>query len=73
MTTNEKLIARIDAFLAKTGMAPTTFGRNACGDVNLVARLKGGASVRTPTYDKIMKYINEYKPGGRRPFGARAA
>ena len=39
-------MARVDAFLERTGVAPATLGRQAVGDPNLVRQLRHG---RSPT------------------------
>lgn len=57
MITTEMLIQQIDAFLARTGMAPSTFGAKAVNDGKLVARLKAGGSVSLATAESIQRFI----------------
>ena len=48
----------VDAFLENTGMAPTTFGRRAVGDANLVARVRSGANLTLRTVQRVYDYIS---------------
>lgn len=56
-STHNKLLAAVEKFLSATKMAPTTFGREAVNDVNLVAQLREGRDVRSSTQDKILSFI----------------
>ena len=42
MDERRQLLAAIEDFCAREGMAPTAFGRKAMGDGRLVARLRNG-------------------------------
>jgi hypothetical protein len=58
----EALIAEIDAFCSKTGMAPTTFGSRALNDRGLVADLRtGGRECKPSTAKRILAFINHYE------------
>ncbi|KPH79349.1 hypothetical protein [Bosea vaviloviae] len=46
MSETQKLLIEIEAFLAQTGMAESTFGRKAVNDGKLTARLRGEGSIR---------------------------
>jgi hypothetical protein len=48
---------KVEGFLAKTGMAPSTFGINAVKSGNLVADLRRGRKLRQPTAAKVDDYI----------------
>jgi hypothetical protein len=54
--TDEELIARIDAFLARHGMAESRLGRDATGEPNLIASIRGG---RSPTL-KILRKLADF-------------
>lgn len=50
---------RVETFLAKTGMAPATFGREALNDPNFVARMRNGARSWPETQKRCLNFINE--------------
>lgn len=56
-----ELLGRIDNFLGATGMKPTTFGKQAIGDQNLVFALRGGRDLRTSTRERVLKFIADYR------------
>lgn len=62
MTLHEEIVAEIDAFLARTGMAPSRFGHEAIGDKALVMRLKRGRQLRTDTIEALRLYMHTYRP-----------
>ncbi|MDE0202296.1 MAG: hypothetical protein OXK73_07670 [Rhodospirillaceae bacterium] len=43
----QRLLAAIERFCEREGMAPTAFGRKAMGDGRFVGRLRDGRRVRT--------------------------
>lgn len=53
----QPLLDAVEKFLDATEMAPTTFGREAVNDVNLVAQLREGREVRSRTQEKIFCFI----------------
>lgn len=57
-----RLRARIDAFLAKTGMSPTHFGRLVLNDSSLYTRIKRGRPITSDTIDLIENLMRTYKP-----------
>lgn len=61
--------ARVIAFLALTGMPPTTFGMKAVGDPSLMRQIKGGRSPTLRTADRVLAFMDEY---GLDSGGARA-
>jgi len=67
MNTREKLLAEIDAFLADTGMSPTTFGAEATGDRALMITLRKGRDPKSATVDKIRAYIARHSKARRKP------
>jgi len=68
-TLTEQLNTEIDAFLTRTGMAPSMFGLKSCGDKHVVRRLRMGRSVTLRTADHIRKFMQDYSPasGKQRP------
>lgn len=63
---NASLLSEIEAFLSQTGMGPTYFGAKACGNAELVKRLRRAASdghrtrrtsVGIETAEKVRAYI----------------
>lgn len=57
-----EFIARIDAFLERTGMAQAAFGEMACKDRSFVADLKSGSrEPRLSTIEKVEKWMAEYQ------------
>lgn len=71
MTLLEDLIARIDVFLARNGMAATTFGKLACNDPNFVADVREGRDLRMSTIGKVDSFMDSYVPPARDNSGAR--
>lgn len=61
MSTREKLLAEIDAFLARTGMEEWRFGQEAAKTHNLVKRLRAGLDVKTSTADMVRAYIAAHR------------
>jgi hypothetical protein len=51
------LIQRIEAYLRRTRMAPTRFGREAMGDPNFVGSLLVGRKPRPRTVDRVVAFI----------------
>ncbi len=57
MTDSAKLLAEIDGFLARSGMAETTFGAKAANNSKLVGRLRSGGSVSLETAARIREFM----------------
>lgn len=53
--------ADIEAFLKRTGMAHTTFGKKALGDAMFVQRIRNGADPKISTAEKVRKFMENYK------------
>ena len=61
METLTKLFeSRLDAFLERTGLRPSTFGLEATGDPNLIGQLHLGRSPRLVTADQILAFMEAY-------------
>lgn len=61
MTTRDALLAEIEAFLERSGVAASEFGRAVLNDTSLVKRLRDGADVRLSTADRIRAFIAAHK------------
>ncbi|MBC6444604.1 MAG: hypothetical protein GDA50_04120 [Alphaproteobacteria bacterium GM202ARS2] len=66
MRSRNKLLADIEAFLRKTGMTPTAFGKQAVGDRDLVFTLREGRSLTLDLADRVIDFMAEYQ-GQPRP------
>lgn len=66
MSTREELAKQVEDFLAKHGMAPTTFGVLTTGDRKLVAQLRKGRDVRTETADILREFMRDYRPAQKK-------
>ena len=73
-TLERQFNARVDAFLDRTGMPPTTFGMKAVGDPNLIRQIRQGRSISLRMADQIIAFTvrHDGEPGGARaPPGRR--
>lgn len=59
MEPTRALLGRIDAYLARTGMAESTFGRQAVNDGKFVARLRRGGTLTVRTRARIDAFMGE--------------
>jgi len=62
MLTDETLLAQVDAFLDRTGMAPTRLGLDAMGDGALVKGMREGRSLSLRNAEKLVRYMSTYRP-----------
>lgn len=53
----DPLLAQIEKFLKRRGVAASTFGREVMGDPGLVAQMRAGRSVTLRTEKKIRGYL----------------
>ena len=65
-------MARVDAFLERTGVGPTTLGRQAVGDPNLVRELRHGRSPMLATVDQILAFMEGFDEAGVDPVSSRS-
>lgn len=66
MTMTAQLMHDIEAFLVRTGMAPSMFGEKACNDKHVVKRLRAGRSVTLRRADQIREFMTRHDGTGRR-------
>ena len=60
------VLRRIEAFLRRTGMAPTRFGREAARDPRLVFDLRRGREPTDRMRRRVEHFMNIYDAGGAR-------
>lgn len=60
LITDQQLIAKIEAFLQRHGMAPTRFGREAAKEASLLTTLRNGRSISLARANKIVSYMDRY-------------
>ena len=60
-TLTEFFVSRVDAFLERTGLGPTTLGRQAVGDPNLVRQLRDGRSPTLATVDHCLAFMEAFE------------
>lgn len=67
---DDELLAQVDAFLARTGMAPTRLGREVMGEASLVARMRDGRSLSLRNANKLLEFMeaHDIPPGDGNPF-----
>lgn len=67
------LLTDIRAFLDRTGMGASYFGKLACGNSELVDRLQEGKTVTLVTADKVRAFMKSARPSrSPHPKGAKA-
>lgn len=60
MTQSEIFLSEIDAFLERSGMTATAFGKAALKDPNLVSDLRSGRSPRLDLVDRVQAFIRSH-------------
>lgn len=60
VTSTRKLLSVIEAFIARTGMGESYFGKRATGNSELIARLRAGGRVWPETAAKVVSFIRDY-------------
>lgn len=69
-TLEGQFISRVSAFLGRSDLSPTAFGKKAVGDPNLIRQIVRGRSPSLRTADRILAFIAEHdgaSGGGRDP------
>jgi hypothetical protein len=57
MTLSEQFIADVDAFLTRSGMTATAFGKEALNDPSFVPDLRAGRRPGLGSVDKVYEFI----------------
>jgi hypothetical protein len=58
----EHIIGDVEIYLARTGMAETTFGRKALNDGKAIKRLRAGKRMWPETVQKLRSFMAENPP-----------
>lgn len=59
MTHAEQFLSEIDAFLTRSGMSATAFGRGAVNDPNFVPDLRAGRKPNLGLVDRVHEFITK--------------
>ncbi|MCB4860764.1 hypothetical protein K7W03_14305 [Sphingobium sp. PNB] len=62
LPTDADMLAKIEAFCAKHSIPPTTFGRLAVGDGNLIPGLRKDRSMTLRTGQRVIDFMATYRP-----------
>lgn len=60
LPSDTELLARVDAFLERHGMAPTHLGRKATGEPQLVDSIRNGRSPSLKVWNKVADFMARY-------------
>lgn len=58
--TDAELLTQVEAFLARTGMKHTRFGRETMADGALVQHLRAGRSLSLANANKVVSFMEQY-------------
>lgn len=58
----QQFLAKIEQYLSRTQMGPSYFGKRACGNSELVSRLREGKSVTLHTAEAVELFMRENPP-----------
>ena len=58
-TLDASILKTVRAYIARTEMSESKFGKTAIGDPGLVSGLEAGRSLRLDTADRVLQYMNE--------------
>ena len=72
MDERQQLLAAIEDFCEREGMAPTTFGRKALGDGRFTGRLRDGRQVRAATLARVRQFLADHDPAASAKDGTSA-
>jgi hypothetical protein len=62
MSIRAAILARIEKYLAASGMGSQRFGRIAVGDEKLVRRLRSGKGVTLTTVERLEAFMRDHPP-----------
>ena len=57
----DALLTEIDAFIGRSGITPTAFGKISVCDPNLYRRLKNNSNLTLATIDRIRAFMREHE------------
>lgn len=60
VATDAELLNRIEQFTKRHKLPPTTFGRKAIGDANLIDNLRAGRELRRSTEARVLAFMLSY-------------
>ena len=60
LPSDTELLARVDAFLERHGMAPTRLGREATGEPQLIDSIRNGRSPSLKVWNKVADFMARY-------------
>jgi len=61
MIDDAEMLARVEGFLAKTGMKPTPFGQAAAREGGLVKSMRRGRSLTLRKAQQILQFMDQYE------------
>ena len=67
----DDLLARVEAFLTRHSMKPTSFGIQACRDPSTVPRLRARKGITLERVEQIERFMEEYEGNLLRPRAKR--
>jgi hypothetical protein len=67
LLTDAEMLRRIEEFCVENSLPPSTFGRLAVGDSNLVTGLKKDRSITLRTGQRIVEFMQSYDPAANPP------
>lgn len=73
MSTKDKLISDIEAFLKRHELGPTQFGLMSLRDGALMIKLRRGSDITTSRADRVYKFMADFEKKSRKQAGGRAA
>jgi len=62
LASDADVLKQIEAFCAQHEIKPTTFGRMALGDGNLVTNLRADRSLTLKTAARVVEFMATYRP-----------
>ncbi len=62
LASDADILAQVEGFCATHSLKPSTFGRMAIGDANLITNLKADRSLTLKTARRIVAFMSAYQP-----------
>jgi hypothetical protein len=59
--TDEELLERIEAFIRRTEMPPTRFGREAMREASFIESLRNGRSLSLRNANRVLRFMAEHE------------